>query len=116
MPPELFSMLPFIAAALLGTERPPRAEEAQEEAFDLFPYGPRRPGLLSHEQLVAHCRLLAKRHRLAPERRRARDLLRQVRADAERLQETYRAAARAADQEQVLLPGFEWLLDNFHLV
>src|SRR4051794_39762254 len=72
--------------------------------------------LFSLERLEEYGRELASEHKAATRRVSAKPLVGRVEKSGRALEEAYTRLAEASSQQQPLMPGDEWLLDNYHIV
>src|SRR5438874_3405155 len=72
--------------------------------------------LFSLERLEEYARELATQHKAITRRVPARPLLAEAEKSGRKLEEAYTRLAEATGQNAVLMPGDEWLLDNYHIV
>ncbi len=77
---------------------------------------PIRAELFSVERLEQHAESLAAAQIVFPESRAGRLLTPRVLENGRVLLESYRAIARAIQEEHEITPAAEWLVDNFHIV
>ena len=77
---------------------------------------PIRSELFSIERLEQHAESLATAQRVTPKPAAGRPLASRLGDNARILLQAYRAIAKAIDDEQVITPAAEWLVDNFHVV
>ena len=77
---------------------------------------PIRAELFSVERLEQHAESLAAAQIVFAESRAGRLLTPRVLENGRVLQESYRAIARAIQEEHEITPAAEWLVDNFHIV
>ncbi|HEV2495699.1 MAG TPA: glucoamylase family protein, partial [Terriglobia bacterium] len=87
-----------VTRILPGTEDPIRAE------------------MFSVERLEQHAESLAAAQTVTRKSERGRRLTPRVLENGRVLLESYRAIARAIQQEHTIAPAAEWLVDNFHIV
>ena len=80
------------------------------------PEEPIRSELFSLERLEQHAESLAAAQGIEKETRRGRLLIPRVIDNGRVLLESYRAIARAIQEEHAITPAAEWLVDNFHIV
>ncbi len=76
---------------------------------------PLRAALFSSDQMVAHGKLLAGRHRLA-QTHRADRLLARLASNQRTLENVARQLREAVAKERPVTPASEWLLDNMYLI
>jgi cellobiose phosphorylase len=76
---------------------------------------PLRAALFSSDQMVAHGRLLAGRHRLS-RRYRPDPLLARLADNQRTLEEVAAALRQAVARDRTITPAAEWLLDNMYLI
>ncbi len=76
---------------------------------------PLRSALFSSDQMVAHGKLLAARHRVA-ERHRPDRLLARLAANERVLEGVARQLRLAVGRDRAVTPAAEWLLDNMYLI
>ena len=76
---------------------------------------PLRAALFSSDQMVAHGKLLAGRHRLAQDHRPDRLLLR-LASNERVLENVARQLREAVARDRPVTPASEWLLDNMYLI
>jgi len=76
---------------------------------------PLRAALFSSDQMVAHGKLLAGRHRLAQSHRPDR-LLARLASNQRVLENVARGLRQAVAKERPVTPASEWLLDNMYLI
>ncbi len=93
---------------LLRSSLTPELFNAKVEVF--------REQILSRDQLAAQARDFAHRYYPSTEVPRDFSLLRDLGIAEDSLDTSYFALARAADEKQVLPPGSEWILDNYHVI
>ena len=86
---------------------------AQELQSDQEPI---RDELFSVERLEQYAAELASRHVVSVEISRGRSLLSRLEENGQRLIAVYRVLADAVQEESVVSPAAEWLVDNFHIV
>ncbi|MEO8285519.1 MAG: glucoamylase family protein [Chloroflexota bacterium] len=72
--------------------------------------------LFSLERLEEYGREVAAVHKAATRRVPAKPLVGRVEKSGRSLEEAYTRLAKASSQQQPLMPGDEWLLDNYHIV
>src|SRR6202167_5939370 len=77
---------------------------------------PIRAELFSLERLEQHAESLAAAQIVTIEKSRGRPLLPRVLENGRVLLDSYRAIARAIQDEHTITPAAEWLVDNFHIV
>ena len=77
---------------------------------------PIRAELFSSERLEQHAESLAAAQIVTIETSRGRPLLPRVIENGRVLLDSYRAIARAIQDEDAITPAAEWLVDNFHIV
>ncbi len=77
---------------------------------------PIRAELFSHERLEQHAESLAAAQIVTEKISRGRPLLPRVLDNGRVLLDSYRAIARAIQDEHAITPAAEWLVDNFHIV
>lgn len=77
---------------------------------------PIREELFGIERLEAHAQSLARAQPVAAKPSRGKPLVGPLRRNAAALRACYRVLQTAIDQEHVITPAAEWLVDNFHLV
>src|SRR6202140_4414749 len=77
---------------------------------------PIRAELFTVERLEQHAESLAAAQVITLEPVQGRPLLPRVLENGRVLLEYYRATARAIQQEQIITPAAEWLVDNFYIV
>src|SRR5881296_4218772 len=77
---------------------------------------PIRADLFGIERLEQHAESLAAAQVVMRQSPRGRRLLQHVEHNGRVLLESYRAIARAIQQEHAITPAAEWLVDNFHVV
>jgi cyclic beta-1,2-glucan synthetase len=75
-----------------------------------------RDELFSVERLEQHAASLAAAQQTTPRPIRCPPLSVRLGANEEVLLSAYRAIARAVDEDRLITPAAEWLLDNYHLV
>jgi hypothetical protein len=71
---------------------------------------------LSLERLEEYARDLAASHKAITRRVPAKPLLAKAEKSSRILEDAYTQLADLPGQNQVLMPGDEWLLDNYHIV
>ena len=76
---------------------------------------PLRAALFSSDQMVAHGKLLASRHRLAQTQRPDR-LLARLASNERVLENVARQLRLAVAKDRPVTPASEWLLDNMYLI
>ncbi len=77
---------------------------------------PIRAELFSLERLEQHAESLAAAQNVTKETSRGRPLIPRVKENGRVLLDSYRATARAIQEEHAITPAAEWLVDNFHIV
>ncbi len=77
---------------------------------------PIRAELFSVERLEQHAESLAAAQTVIKERYQGRPLIPRVIENGRVLLDSYRAIARAIQEERAITPAAEWLVDNFHIV
>jgi len=77
---------------------------------------PIRSELFSLERLEQHAESLAAAQAITKEASRGRPLIPRVVDNGRVLLDSYRAIARAIQEEHEITPAAEWLVDNFHIV
>ena len=77
---------------------------------------PIRAELFSLERLEQHAESLAAAQLVTNEMSRGRPLIPRVLKNGRVLLSSYRAIARAIQDEHAITPAAEWLVDNFHIV
>jgi cyclic beta-1,2-glucan synthetase len=77
---------------------------------------PIRAELFSVERLEQHAETLAAAQTVESELTRGRPLTPRVLENGRVLLESYRTLAQAIQQEHIITPAAEWLVDNFHIV
>jgi len=77
---------------------------------------PIRAEIFSVERLEQHAESLAAAQIVTRKSERGRQLTPRVLENGRVLLESYRAIARAIQQEHTITPAAEWLVDNFHIV
>src|ERR1700688_2377048 len=77
---------------------------------------PIRAELFSLERLEQHAESLAAAQTITSKVSRGRPLLPRVVENGRVLLDSYRATARAIQQDFTITPAAEWLVDNFHIV
>src|ERR1700674_2199777 len=77
---------------------------------------PIRAELFSLERLEQHAEILAAAQVVTNEASRGRALIPRVVDNGRVLLNSYRAIARAIQEEHAITPAAEWLVDNFHIV
>ncbi|MBZ5645100.1 MAG: phosphorylase [Acidobacteriia bacterium] len=80
------------------------------------PEEPIRSELFSLERLEQHAESLAAAQVVEKETKRGRPVIPRVVDNGRVLLESYRAIARAIQEEHTITPAAEWLVDNFHIV
>jgi len=80
------------------------------------PEEPIRSELFSLERLEQHAESLAAAQAVESKMKRGRPLIPRVMDNGRVLLESYRAIARAIQEEHAITPAAEWLVDNFHIV
>ncbi len=75
-----------------------------------------RGELFSLERLEEYAHDLASEHETVTRRVSAKPLLAKAEKSGRALEETYAQLDASASQKQPLMPGDEWLLDNYHIV
>src|SRR5437879_3204494 len=80
------------------------------------PEEPIRAELFSLERLDHHAESLAAAQAITSEASRGRPLIPRVVNNGRVLLDSYRAIARAIQEEHEITPAAEWLVDNFHIV
>ena len=80
------------------------------------PEEPIRSELFSLERLEQHAESLAAAQVVTKEVSRGRPLIPRVVDNGRVLLDSYRAIARAIQEEHAITPAAEWLVDNFHIV
>ena len=80
------------------------------------PEEPIRAELFSLERLEQHAESLAAAQAVTNEVSRGRPLIPRVVDNGRVLLDSYRAIARAIQEEHAITPAAEWLVDNFHIV
>src|SRR5208283_1728193 len=78
--------------------------------------GPIRAELFSLERLERHAESLAAAQVVTTETYQGRPLIPRVVENGRVLLDSYRAIARAIQEERAITPAAEWLVDNFHIV
>src|SRR4051812_40538236 len=97
------------------------ADWAREHAWDARASNdqdeeePLRAALFSSDQMVAHGRQLAGRHRLA-EKHRPDSLLARLASNQRVLETVARQLRQAVADDRPVTPAAEWLLDNMYLI
>jgi cyclic beta-1,2-glucan synthetase len=77
---------------------------------------PIRAELFSVERLEQHAESLAAAQTVTKETYQGRPLIPRVLENGRVLLDSYRATARAIQEERAITPAAEWLVDNFHIV
>ena len=77
---------------------------------------PIRAELFSVERLEQHAESLAAAQTVTKETHQGRPLIPRVVENGRVLLDSYRAIARAIQEERAITPAAEWLVDNFHIV
>ena len=77
---------------------------------------PIRAELFSAERLEQHAESLAAAQIVSKETQQGRSLIPRVVENGRVLLDSYRAIARAIQEESAITPAAEWLVDNFHIV
>src|SRR5438105_10048534 len=77
---------------------------------------PIRAELFSLERLEQHAESLAAAQAITNEASQGRPLISRVVENGRVLLDSYRAIARAIQEEHAITPAAEWLVDNFHIV
>ena len=77
---------------------------------------PIRAELFSVERLEQHAQSLAAAQTVPKETYQGRPLIPRVVENGRVLLDSYRAIARAIQEERAITPAAEWLVDNFHIV
>src|SRR5713101_2447541 len=77
---------------------------------------PIRAELFSVERLEQHAETLAAAQIVTTQSGQGRPVTPRVLENGRALLESYRAIARAIQQEHAITPAAEWLVDNFHIV
>ena len=77
---------------------------------------PIRAELFSVERLEQHAQSLAAAQTVTKETYQGRPLIPRVVENGRVLLDSYRAIARAIQEERAITPAAEWLVDNFHIV
>src|SRR6476661_4339179 len=72
--------------------------------------------LFSIERLEEYAKELASQHRSITRSVPARPLLAEAEKSGRALEDAYTQLAEATSQNSLLMPGDEWLLDNYHIV
>ena len=72
--------------------------------------------LFSLERLEEYATELGTQHKSITRRVPARPLLAEAEKNGHKLEEAYTRLAEATGQNALLMPGDEWLLDNYHIV
>src|SRR5258708_16343063 len=80
------------------------------------PEEPIRAELFSLERLEQHAESLAAAQAITNDASRGRPLIPRVVDNGRVLLDSYRAIARAIQEEHEITPAAEWLVDNFHIV
>jgi cyclic beta-1,2-glucan synthetase len=80
------------------------------------PEEPIRAELFSLDRLEQHAESLAAAQIVTPGASRGRPMIPRVVDNGRVLLDSYRAIARAIQEEQTITPAAEWLVDNFHIV
>ena len=80
------------------------------------PEEPIRAELFSLERLEQHAESLAAAQAVTSKPAEGRPLIPRVMENGRVLLDSYRAIARAIQDEQAITPAAEWLVDNFHIV
>ena len=93
----------------MNTVRPPTSIFSDLEE-------PIRAELFSVERLEQHAESLAAAQIIFTESREGQLLIPRVLENGRVLLESYRAIARAIQEEHAITPAAEWLVDNFHIV
>src|SRR6202167_4107698 len=91
---------------------------ANQSSTILLPHAeePIRSDLFSLERLEQHAESLAAAQVVTKEISRGRPLIPRVLDHGRVLMNSYRAIARAIQDEHAITPAAEWLVDNFHIV
>src|SRR5664279_1880470 len=79
-------------------------------------YEPIRAELFSVERIEQHAESLAAAQTVTKRPDPGRPLIPRVKENGRVLLESYRAIARAIQEERAITPAAEWLVDNFHIV
>src|SRR5271157_955079 len=77
---------------------------------------PIRSELFSVERIEQHAESLAAAQTVTKEPQQGRQLIPRVIENGRVLLDSYRAIARAIQEERAITPAAEWLVDNFHIV
>src|SRR5271157_3363878 len=77
---------------------------------------PIRSELFSVERIEQHAESLAAAQTVTKEPQQGRQLIPRVVENGRVLLDSYRAIARAIQEERAITPAAEWLVDNFHIV
>ena len=77
---------------------------------------PSAPNCFSVERLEQHAESLAAAQTVTKETYQGRPLIPRVLENGRVLLDSYRAIARAIQEERAITPAAEWLVDNFHIV
>jgi cyclic beta-1,2-glucan synthetase len=86
------------------------------EGFPLLSEEPIRSELFSIERLEQHARSLAAAQPVSSSRTAGRPLVSRLKENSTVLLTSYRIIAKAVNEEQIITPAAEWLVDNYHIV
>ena len=78
--------------------------------------GPLRRELLTLDEMAVYAEQLAERHRVRTIYDRGRDLLKVFRQSRRVIKRGYFELSEAVHKQGSVIPGAEWLLDNYHII
>jgi hypothetical protein len=90
-------------------------EDKTEGSFNLTDI-PLRSEILTREEMALHAVRLAQSHRVKLTGREGVNLYARFAQNREVIEKSYFAFAEAANANEPLTPGAEWLLDNYHVI